>query len=145
MVKANCVGINRMQYIMFFQLRPSSPPVCLSITPFSLCSHHSIIIKFPPWTEVMFTQKFKVRGQRLSSQRSKQILPQFVWFRNLTPVWIDHIMHNSSEPQDCSTTQLMSSILHAWVVIEWPLQCLHYSLCTELQRMTKKTLNRRHF
>ena len=34
-------------------------------------------------------------------------------------------MNNSSEPQDRSITQLPSSIVHAWVVTEWPQQCLH--------------------
>ena len=34
-----------------------------------------------------------------------------------------HSVNKSSAPQDCSTTQLVSSTVHAWVVTEWPLQC----------------------
>ena len=53
---------------------PVRPSVRPSVTPFSLCSHHCIIMKFIimllPMTEVMFIQKVKVRGQRSMSQRS---------------------------------------------------------------------------
>ena len=38
---------------------------------------------------------------------------------------IHHSVNKSSVPQDRSTTQLLSSTVHAWVVTEWPLQCLH--------------------
>ena len=34
-------------------------------------------------------------------------------------------VNKSSAPQDRSNTQLLSSTVHAWVVIEWPLQFLH--------------------
>ena len=34
-------------------------------------------------------------------------------------------VNKNSVPQDCSTTQFSSSTMHAWVVTEWPLQCLH--------------------
>ena len=43
-------------------------------------------------------------------------------------------MNNSSEPQDHSTTQLATAT-NAWVLTGWPLQCLHLSLRTELQKM----------
>ena len=48
--------------------------VSLSVTPSSLWSCHRIIMKFQellPLTKVMFRQKFKIRGQRSRSQRSK--------------------------------------------------------------------------
>ena len=50
-----------------------SPSLRPSVPPFSLCSHHRIIIKFEllPMTKVRSMQKVKVRGQRLRSQRSK--------------------------------------------------------------------------
>ena len=56
---------------MVFSVRPS---VCLFVTPFSLCSHHRIIMKFQEWlpvTKVTSMQKIKVRGQRSRSQRSQ--------------------------------------------------------------------------
>ena len=36
-----------------------------------------------------------------------------------------HSVNKSSAPQDPSSTQLLLSTVHAWVVTEWPLQCLH--------------------
>ena len=62
-----------------------SPSVCPSVTPFSLCSHHRIIMKLLPMTEVMSMQNVKVRGQGSRSQKSK---PNFSRFRTPSPVWI---------------------------------------------------------
>ena len=48
--------------------------VCLSVTPFSLCSCHRTntnIQELLPMTKVMSMQKVKVRGQRSRSQRSQ--------------------------------------------------------------------------
>ena len=53
------------------------PSVCPTVTPFSLCSHHWIIMKFSEVItngEVRPMQKVRVRGQRLRSQRSKSYL-----------------------------------------------------------------------
>ena len=79
------------------------PSVRLSVIPFSLCSHHRIIIELLPLTKVMPMQKAKVRGQMSMLQRSEQILPQFGIFRPIAPVWITdgyevmHIAWNSIE------------------------------------------------
>ena len=69
-----------------------SPSVCLSVrpsvTPFSRCSHHRIIMKF---SEVITNDKsdFHAKGQ---GQRSKvkvtEVTTQLDRFRTVTPVWI---------------------------------------------------------
>ena len=64
-------------------VRPSvHPSVRPSVTPFSLCSHHCIIMKFSgmiTMTEVLSMQKVKVRGRRSRSHRTKnhQFWPKF--------------------------------------------------------------------
>ena len=87
--------------VFSFQLRPSSSmngifhlsvrlSHCPSVTPFSLCSRHRIIIsswKFRellPMTKLRSMQKVKVRGQRSRSQ----VKTQLNHFRTVTPVWI---------------------------------------------------------
>ena len=64
------------------------PSVCLSVTPFWLCSHHRIIMIFPG----VITQdqgKVHAKGQ---GQRSKvkvtEVTTQLNRFRTVTPVWI---------------------------------------------------------
>ena len=67
---------------MVFPVRPSVHP---SVTPFWLCSHHRIIIKF---SGVITNDQSKVhtKGQ---GQRSKvKVTTQLNRFRTVTPVWI---------------------------------------------------------
>ena len=56
-----------------------------------------------------------------------------------------HSMNNSNEPQDQSTTHLLPSTVHAWVVTEWPLLCLHYHPAHNYKGWPNKTPSRRHF
>ena len=70
---------------MVFSVRPS---VCLSVTPFWLCSHHRIIMKF---SGVITTDQGKVylkgQGQR-SKVKVTEVMTQLNRFRTVTPVWI---------------------------------------------------------
>ena len=63
--------------------------VCLSVTPFWLCCHHRIIMKFP---EVITKDQGKVHAKG-QGQRSKvkvtEVTTQLNRFRTVTPVWID--------------------------------------------------------
>ena len=70
------------------QILRRCPSVCLSVTPFWLCSHHRIIMKFSG----VFTndqRKVHAKGQ---GQRSKvkvtEVTTQLNRFRTVTPVWI---------------------------------------------------------
>ena len=62
--------------------------VCPSVTPFWLCSHHRIIMKF---SGVITTDQGKVHAKG-QGQRSKvkvtEVNTQLSGFRTLTPVWI---------------------------------------------------------
>ena len=62
--------------------------VCQSVTPFSLCSHHCIIMKFSG-VIAMDRSDVHAKGQ---GQRSKvkvtEVNTQLSRFRTLTPVWI---------------------------------------------------------
>ena len=62
--------------------------VCPSVTPFWLCSHHRIIMKF---SEVVTTDQGKVhangQGQR-SKVKVTEVTTQLNRFRTVTPVWI---------------------------------------------------------
>ena len=64
------------------------PSVCLSVTPFSLWSHHRIIIKF---SGVINNDRSDVRAKG-QGQRSKvkvtEVTTQLNGFRTVTPVWI---------------------------------------------------------
>ena len=64
------------------------PSVCLSVTPFWLCSHHLIIMKF---SGVTTTDQGNVHAKGLG-QRSKvkvtEVTTQLDRFRTVTPVWI---------------------------------------------------------
>ena len=70
---------------MVFSVRPS---VCPSVTPFWLCSHHRIIMKFS-WVITKDQGKVNAKGQ---GQRSKvkvtEVTTQLNRFRTVTPVWI---------------------------------------------------------
>ena len=64
------------------------PSVCLSVTPFWLCSHHRIIMKF---SGVISNDQSKVHAKG-QDQRSKvkvtEVTTQLNRFRTVTPVWI---------------------------------------------------------
>ena len=64
------------------------PSVCLSVTPFWLCSHHRIIMKF---SGVITNDQSKVHAKG-QGQRSKvkvtEVTTQLNRFRTVTPVWI---------------------------------------------------------
>ena len=64
------------------------PSVCLSVTPFWLCSHYRIIMKF---SGVITRNQGKVHAKG-QGQRSKvkvtEVTTQFNRFRTVTPVWI---------------------------------------------------------
>ena len=70
---------------MVFSVRLS---VCLSVTPFWLCSHHRIIMKF---SGVITNDQSKVHAKG-QGQRSKvkvtEVTTQLNRFRTVTPVWI---------------------------------------------------------
>ena len=65
-----------------------SPSVCLSVTPFSLCSHHRIIIKFSGViTNDRSDVHAKGQGQR-SKVKVTEVTTQLNRFRTVTPVWV---------------------------------------------------------
>ena len=65
-----------------------SPSVCPSITPFSPCSHHCIIMKFSGViTMVKSDVHAKGQGQR-SKVKVTEVNTQLSRFWTLTPVWI---------------------------------------------------------
>ena len=62
--------------------------VCLSVTPFWLCSHHCIIMKF---SGVITSDRSDVhaKGQGLRSKvKVTEVTTQLYRFRTVTPVWI---------------------------------------------------------
>ena len=62
--------------------------VCLSVTPFWLCSHHRIITKFSGViTSDRSSVHTKGQGQR-SNVKVTEVTTQFNRFRTVTPVWI---------------------------------------------------------
>ena len=74
---------------MVFSVRLSvCPSVCPSVTPFWLCSHHRIIMKF---SGVITRDQGKVHAKG-QGQRSKvkvtEVTTQLNRFRTVTPVWI---------------------------------------------------------
>ena len=74
---------------MVQSVRPSvCPSVRLSVTPFWLCSHHPIIMKF---SGVITSDKSDVHAKG-QGQRSKvkvtEVTTQLYRFRTVTPVWI---------------------------------------------------------
>ena len=62
-----------------------------------------------------------------------------LWYRLHSLIF--HSMNSSSEPQGRRTTHFPSPIVHAGVVTEWSLRCLHQSL----HREPTKPLKRKHF
>ena len=64
------------------------PSVCLSVTPFWLCSHHRIIMKFSGViTKDQGNVHAKGQGQR-SKVKVTEVTTQLNRFRTVTPVWI---------------------------------------------------------
>ena len=64
------------------------PSVCLSVTPFSPCSNHRIIMKFSGViTMVRSDVHAKGQGQR-SKVKVTEVNTQLSRFRTLTPIWI---------------------------------------------------------
>ena len=64
------------------------PSVRLSVTPFSPCSHHRIIIKFSG-VITMVKSDVHAKGQGLRSKvKVTEVNTQLSRFRTLTPVWI---------------------------------------------------------
>ena len=62
--------------------------VCLSVTPFWLCSHHRIIMKFSgAITNHQSDVHAKGQGQR-SKVKVTEVTTQLNRFRTVTPVWI---------------------------------------------------------
>ena len=65
-----------------------SPSVCLSVTPFSLCSHHRIIMKFSG-DITNDTSDVHANGQGQKSKvKVTEVKTQLNSFRTVTPVWI---------------------------------------------------------
>ena len=61
--------------------------VCLSVTPFSLCSHHRIIMKFSVITNDLSDVHAKGQGQR-PNVKVTEVKTQLNRFRTVTPIWI---------------------------------------------------------
>ena len=61
--------------------------VCLSVTPFSLCSHHHIIMKFSGVITIDRSVHAKGQGQR-SKVKATEVNIQLSCFLIVTPVWI---------------------------------------------------------
>ena len=65
-----------------------SPSVCLSVTPFPLCSHYCTILKFSGvFTNHKSDVHAKGQGQR-SKVKATEVTTQLNSFRTVTPVWI---------------------------------------------------------
>ena len=69
-------------------VRPSvCPPVCLSVTPFSLCFCHRIITKFSGViTNDRSDVHAKGQGHR-SKVKVTEVITQLIRFRTVTPLW----------------------------------------------------------
>ena len=79
---------------MVFSFRLS---VCLSVTPFWLCSHHRIIMKFSGViTNDRSDVHAKGQGQR-SKVKVTEVMTPFNRFRTVTPVWIHKWLRNDAQ------------------------------------------------
>ena len=88
-VIGNVFSFDQAALWMVQSVRPSVRlSVCLSVTPFWLCSHHPIIMKF---SGVITSDKSDVHAKG-QGQRSKvkvtEVTTQLNSFRTVTPVWI---------------------------------------------------------
>ena len=85
-IKSLFLAVTKQLYEWYFL--SVCPSVCLSVTPFWLCSHHRIIMKFPG---VITTDQGNVHAKG-QGQRSKvkvtEVTTQLSHFRTVTPVWI---------------------------------------------------------
>ena len=83
----------QMVFSVCLSVRPS---VRLSVTPFWLCSHHRIIMKFSG-VITNYQRKVHAKGQ---GQRSKikvtEVTTQLNRFRTVTPVWIHQWLQNDA-------------------------------------------------
>ena len=73
------------------------PSVRLSVTPFSLCSHHRIIMKLWVITNDRSDVRAKGQGQR-SKVKVTEVTIQLKRFRTVTPIWIhkdDEMIHKA--------------------------------------------------
>ena len=71
-----------------WMVQPVCLPVCLSVTPFWLCFHHRIIMKFSGViTKDRSDVRAKGQGQR-SKVKVTEVTTQLNRFRTVTPVWI---------------------------------------------------------
>ena len=83
-----CSGADEADQVIWLDLRPVSLSVLPSVTPFSPCSHHRIIMKFSGViTMVRSDVHAKGQGQR-SKVKVTEVNTQLSRFRTLTPVWI---------------------------------------------------------
>ena len=73
-----------------------SPSICPSVTPFSLCSHHRIIIKVSGVTIDRSDVHAKGKGQR-SKVKVTEVKTQLSRFRTVTPVWIHIWQRNDAQ------------------------------------------------
>ena len=77
-------------------------PVCLSVTPFSLCSHHHIITKFSGVITIG-RRDVHAKGQgqwskvKVTWEKKTQFLTQIGRFRTVTPVWIYQWLRNDAQ------------------------------------------------
>ena len=79
-----------------------SPSVCLSVTPFWLCSHHRIITKFSgSVTNDKSDVHAKSQGQRskvkVTEVKKSLNLTQIGRFRTVSPVWIHQWLRNDAQ------------------------------------------------
>ena len=85
---AHCAYRNVQTCIMLWVCSYWKTSVSLSVTPFSPCSHHRIIMKFTGViTMVKSDVHAKGQGQR-SKVKVTEVNTQLSRFRTLTPVWI---------------------------------------------------------
>ena len=68
-----------------WMVQPIRPSVCPSVTPFSLCSHHRIIMKF---SGVITNDRSDVHAKGQGQRSKVKVTTQLNRFRTVTPVWI---------------------------------------------------------
>ena len=81
------LAATKQLYEWYFLSVPLSvcPSVCLSVTPFSLCSHHRIIMKF---SGVISNDQGNVHAKGQGQRSKVKVTTQLNCFRTVTPVWI---------------------------------------------------------
>ena len=82
------LAATKQLYEWYFLCLSVCPSVCLSVTPFWLCSHHRIIMKFSGLiTKDQGNVHTKGQGQR-SKVKVTEVTTQLSRFRTVTSVWI---------------------------------------------------------